>query len=58
MSVTSGFLIQQIALPLGSDPGGRPYDALWSLTERGRRLVADGLDGPEDCPEQVNGGCC
>jgi uncharacterized protein DUF1835 len=48
--------IQQIALPLGSDPGGRPYNTSWRLTERGRKLIADGLDGPEDCPEQLVGG--
>jgi len=48
--------IQQIALPAGSDVGGRPYNTSWRLTERGRRLVAEGLNGPEDCPEQVVGG--
>lgn len=55
-SVGANPAIQQIALPPGSDPGGRPYDTSWRLTERGRRLVADGLDGPEDCPEQLVGG--
>jgi hypothetical protein len=48
--------IEQIALPLGSDPGGRPYNTSWRLTERGRELVEDGLDVPEDCPEQIVGG--
>jgi uncharacterized protein DUF1835 len=48
--------IEQIALPVGSDPGGRPYNTSWRLTERGRRLVANGLDGPDDLPELVIGG--
>jgi hypothetical protein len=55
-SIGTSPVIQQIALSPGSDPGGRPYDTSWRLTERGRRLVANGLDGPEDCPAQVIGG--
>jgi hypothetical protein len=48
--------VEQIALPVGTDPGGRPYNTSWRLTERGRRLVANGLDGPEDLPELIVGG--
>lgn len=48
--------IEQIALPAGGDPGGRPYNVSWRLTDRGRRLVANGLDGPEDLPDLVVGG--
>lgn len=48
--------IEQVALPVGTDPGGRPYNTSWRLTERGRRLVANGLDAPEDLPEVVVGG--
>lgn len=33
-----------------------PYPMRWRLTDRGRALLADGLDGPEDCPEQIIGG--
>lgn len=33
-----------------------PFPVVWRLTERGRALLADGLDGPEDCPEQILGG--
>lgn len=48
--------IEQIALPAGTDPGGRPYNTSWRLTERGQKLVARGLDDVEDCPEQIIGG--
>jgi hypothetical protein len=33
-----------------------PYTTAWRLTERGRRLLAQGLDGADDCPEQLVGG--
>lgn len=32
------------------------HPVTWRLTERGRALLANGLDGPEDCPEQIVGG--
>lgn len=48
--------VEQIALPAGSDPGGRPYSTSWRLTERGRELVTHGLDEPGDLPEVVIGG--
>jgi hypothetical protein len=48
--------IEQIALPVGTDPGGRPYNTSWRLTERGRRFLANGIDGPDDLPAVVVGG--
>lgn len=49
-------VIEQIAQPIGSDSVGDPYRTSWRLTERGRRLVVRGLDGPDDCPEILVGG--
>ena len=45
--------IEQVHAPRSADD---PYPLSWRTTERGRLLLADGLDGPEDCPEVLIGG--
>jgi hypothetical protein len=52
-TVGAGRAIEAVVDHRGSDD---PHPIAWRLTDRGSALLAEGLDGPEDCPELLVGG--